>query len=198
MIPEGFAVGTVIPYAGPVDPASGQTPNTVFPGSERKGYSLRLERLGWLPCDGRAVAVARYPHLFRVIGFIYGKQDDGHFLLPDYRGRFQRGVSGDATEPAQSECPGLPRDPDADDRSPSGEGGWQGNQLGSLQCDAFQTHTHDYDKASSSGGLGYGGSGAYNINTPDQTGDPTAQPARTKEETRPKNIYVNFLIRVIP
>lgn len=91
----------------------------------RKGCDLRLERMGWLPCDGREVAIAKYPFLFRSIGHIYGKgSSDGFFLLPDYRGRFLRGVSSGARESSSSSCvPGELRDPDADEREASGEGG---------------------------------------------------------------------------
>lgn len=40
----------------------------------------------WLPCDGRALAVADYQNLFGIIGYAYGGAD-AQFNLPDLKGR---------------------------------------------------------------------------------------------------------------
>jgi microcystin-dependent protein len=42
---------------------------------------------GWLPCDGRAVPIATYPHLYSLFGTIYGGDGTTTFGLPDLRGR---------------------------------------------------------------------------------------------------------------
>ncbi|HCA26868.1 MAG TPA: rhizosphere induced protein RhiB [Betaproteobacteria bacterium] len=192
----GLPVGTVLPYAAPVNNA--QAVGSGYPNPESRAYDLHLEQCGWLVCDGRPVAVARYPELFRVIGGLYGKDSSGKFLLPDYRGRFLRGVNGDAQGPDQ-----LLRDPQAAQRDPSGAGGWSGNQTGSVQEDALQAHAHHYQKAIAAGTAAEGSPvfGADETPDPQTTGmaAPTDyQPAitvRKAPETRVKNVYVNFIIR---
>jgi len=189
-------VGTVLPYSAPINnPAA--TAGSPYPNATSHAYDLRLEREGWLVCDGRAVAVARYPELFRAIGYIYGKQSAGFFLLPDYRGRVMRGVNYDAMGPDQ-----LLRDPQASQRLPSGTGGWSGNQVGTVQDDALQAHEHLYNMAIVSGIAGEGAPvfGRYENPLPQTTGlvPPTGyQPAITERqapETRVKNIAINFII----
>lgn len=190
-------VGTVAPYAAPVSDPQGQS-ESGYPNAASLAYDLRLERLGWLVCDGRAVAVARYPELFRVIGYIHGCQSAGFFLLPDYRGRVMRGVNYAATGADQ-----LLRDPEAGDREASGSGGWSGNQVGSVQDDALQAHEHLYKMAiaSATGGDGPPVFGSDQSPDPQTTGlvAPTGyQPAITERqapETRVKNAYVNFIIK---
>lgn len=46
----------------------------------------------WLPCDGASYPTEQYPALFKVIEFLYGKDDAGGFRVPDYRGQFLRGA----------------------------------------------------------------------------------------------------------
>jgi microcystin-dependent protein len=190
-------IGAVMPYAAPVITPDG-TPQSTYPSSSSRAYDLYLARLGWLVCDGRAVAVARYPALFRVIGYIYGKNGAGFFMLPDYRGRTLRGVNADATGPDA-----LARDPDADQRLPSGAGGWTGNQVGSVQDDALQAHEHFYKMAIVGGAAAEGAPvfGSYQTPDPPTTGL-TAPPdftppitARQAAETRVKNVNINFIIK---
>jgi hypothetical protein len=185
---------------------------------------LFLERHGWLPCDGRAVPVARYPELFRVIRWFYGKAHDkgrGMFLLPDYRGRFLRGVNGCAMGPDR-----LPRDPQVAQRQPPSDD-LQACQVGSVQDDAFQYHGHPYTHADTISAAKTGDDAAPLIkplmpatsSAPTQLDanqdppgavpvskldDTTCRPAeilltawpavRLAPETRVKNIYVHFLI----
>ncbi len=190
---DAFPVGAIIAYAAPVNnPNSGGS----FPDSSSKAYDLHLERQGWLVCDGRPVALAKYPQLFRAIGYIYGKLSDGLFLLPDYRGRFLRGVNGDAQGIDQ-----LPRDPQADQRTASAPGGWSGDQVGSLQEDALQSHEHLYKKAIVAGIAGEGSAVFGSDETPDPQTSAMAAPTgsnlslRQAPETRVKNVYVNFLVK---
>ncbi len=188
-------VGAVMPYAAPVnDPDSPS--ESGYPSPASRAYDLQLERRGWLACDGRAVAVARYPALFRAIGYIYGKQSAGFFLLPDYRGRVLRGVNYGALGPDN-----LLRDPEAAKRLASGNGGWNGNQVGSVQDDALQSHEHLYKMAIAGGTAAQGSPIFGQYQTPDpQTTDlvaPTGADftARQAPETRVKNAYVNFIIK---
>lgn len=81
---------------------------------------------GWLLCDGRAVSRSTYDDLFAVIGTLHGGGDGVNtFNLPDYRGRFLRGVDD-----------GTGRDPDAATRSGAAVGGATGDKVGSVQSDA--------------------------------------------------------------
>ncbi|APQ10380.1 hypothetical protein BJP27_02245 [Pseudomonas oryzihabitans] len=190
----------MIAYAGPV--AFDQPADTAacYPPAQPQAYRLRLARQGWLLCDGGSVAIARYPRLFRAIGFIYGQSQDaqgriqpGYFQLPDYRGRVLRGVNGSASDPLGLENAQQPRDPDASLRSEQGPGGWSGNAVGSLQYDALQAHKHEYEKASSPSAVGQQGGQNFSHNATADTEQ--LKNARVSEETRMKNQYVHFLIR---
>ena len=190
-------IGTVIPYAAPVNDPQGQS-ESIYPNAASLAYDLHLKRLGWLVCDDRAVAVARYPELFRVIGYIHGRQGAGFFLLPDYRGRVMRGVNYSAIGPDR-----LLRDPEAAQRDVGGSGGWGGNQVGSVQDDALEAHEHLYKMsvASATGGDGPPVFSADQKPDPQTTGlvaPSDYQPAITERhapETRVKNAYVNFIIK---
>ena len=205
MLPNALPIGSVIPYAGPTNNPNDPKGASNYPAYDSQAYNLYLEQHGWLVCDGRTVLVAKYPDLFRAIGFIYGQAGPGQFMLPDYRGRAMRGVNLDAPGPDS-----LPRDPQVSAKSgepargPSGEGGWSGNQVGSIQDDAFQTHDHLYQKAVALKPLGYSGSGAFSdYATPEAQTDGAVMPAgytptitiRQAPETRVKNAYVNFIIK---
>lgn len=78
----------------------------------------------WLACDGRPLTPGSYPALFAVIGTAHGGDGATSFYLPDYRGRFLRGVDN-----------GTGRDPDTQSRiAPQGtNGGAVGDHLGSIQ-----------------------------------------------------------------
>ena len=87
---------------------------------------------GYLYCNGAAVSRATYPALFSAIGVSHGYGDNSTtFNLPDYRGRFLRGVDG-----------GAENDPDRASRTAMNTGGATGDAVGSVQGHAFQTHNH--------------------------------------------------------
>lgn len=73
--------------------------------------SLQTSNHGnWLLCDGQAVSRTTYAELFELIGTKFGSGDGATtFNVPDYRGKFLRGLGGDSAqnfETTQSE--GLP------------------------------------------------------------------------------------------
>jgi len=153
---------------------------------------------GWLLCGGSPVSIAAYPELSAAIGVAYGngtQNADGsasgftgtHFNLPDYRGRFLRGVDG-----------GAGRDPDAGSRAAANVGGNTGNAVGSVQADAIQNHDHNITV---SGGGTYGPSPAVagrDSSTATNTNAISgAIGANTSSESRPKNVNVNYIIRAI-
>jgi microcystin-dependent protein len=140
---------------------------------------------GWLPCNGSALLSREYPKLFAVIRTSHGNGIDpkssqklGDFNVPDYRGRFLRGVDE-----------GSDRDPDRKKRTPSQLGGNEKDSVGSVQPDAFAKHNHPmpYGNGTVQSGSGAGGNTTASSLDTQQRGD--------SDETRPKNIYVYFIIR---
>ena len=125
---------------------------------------------GWAICNGDAVSRTDYAELFTAIGELWGVGDGSHtFNLPDMRGQFLRGL--DTTE-------GV--DPDFATRT-----------LGSSQVDEFKEHTHTittYDTAfgGSANIRGYGAS----------VRDAPSTNATGGAETRPKNVAVNYIIKL--
>ncbi|HAC64989.1 MAG TPA: hypothetical protein DCF68_16020 [Cyanothece sp. UBA12306] len=140
----------------------------------------QLEQQGYLICNGQAVSRTTYSELFTIIGGAYGDGDNiNTFNLPDLRGRFVRGVDH-----------GTGRDPDANSRTASGKGGNTGDEVGSLQEDEFKSHTHIYFSPSFEKPPGQGSAGStwqFSITSPTE--------ATGGAETRPKNIYVNWIIK---
>ncbi len=140
-----------------------------------------IEALGWMVCDGRSLDVARFPGLYAVLGTRYGTPGPGQFCLPDLRGAFVRGVDA-----------GAGVDPDAGQRrGPDGSG--KDGGVGSLQCDALQSHTHTYDKAVPAT-VGSAENTALGTTAGTPTSAPDA-PARVSSETRPINVAVYYIIR---
>lgn len=136
---------------------------------------------GYLLCDGSSVLRATYPDLFTAIGTAYGTADGTHFNVPDFRGIFPRGVTGTSGN-----------DPDASSRTANNAGGNTGNNVGSQQADEVGSHSHLYnvDVTSSSSSFNHavnGGPSSVFTNTTDAAGG---------LETRPINLYVNFIIKV--
>lgn len=185
--PGGVPVGTVLPYAGPL-----AATDTQPSGLNLSEVQARLAAAGWLPCDGRSLVCKAYPLLYGVIGNAFGG-DGSHFCVPDMRGRFMRGVDG-----------GAGRDPSLDKRVASGTGGNAGNQVGSVQPDAYQGHEHQYTQPGAAAAAQAGtGQPVALPSTPPQVatageqadtldGDGTP---RADKETRPVNLYFNYIIR---
>jgi Phage Tail Collar Domain len=110
---------------------SSNGPGFVPPGAVM-AYGGTAAPDGWLLCDGSAVSRTQYSALFAAIGSAHGGGDGlNTFQLPDYRGRFLRGVDQ-----------GQGRDPDAATRVAAGPGGNEGDAVGSLEADAFRSHDH--------------------------------------------------------
>lgn len=142
---------------------------------------------GYFLCDGTAISRATYSALFTLVGVRFGSGNGTTtFNLPDLRGRFLRGKD-DATG----------RDPDAAARTAMNSGGATGDNVGSVQGDDMGVDTLQalyYVGAGATPNVLLGGANAStgtfsNIFSSTQT-DSTGQ------ETRPKNAYVNFIIKV--
>ncbi len=158
--------GVILPYGGSTAP---------------NGYYL---------CKGQAITIAGNEDLFAAIGTSFGdgtRNADGTssgyaaataFNLPDMRGRFVRGVAAEM---------GASRDPDVTSRTASNVGGSVQNSVGSVQTDQFRSHTHNFTVGLSGGGsVPANGAGSLTANTTTAAGG---------SETRPVNIYTNYLIK---
>lgn len=64
----------------------------------------------WLLCDGQAVSRSVYADLFTLLGTNFGEGDGSTtFNVPDYRGKFLRGLGGDsAADVYTTQAEGLP------------------------------------------------------------------------------------------
>jgi microcystin-dependent protein len=185
--PLGFGavpVGSVVAFAGTL----GQ-PDTspMSPPAPAVGTTWPLEAWGWTLCDGRTLSATNFPELFAALGYLYGGSADS-FALPDYRGYFLRGID-----------PAGKIDPDVSQRT-AAPGGQQGG-VGSTQKFALQTHSHDYVEATASSPGGTGSDAALPGQSVPTQGDPVTKPGASvplqvsQNETRPINIYVNFIIK---
>lgn len=136
---------------------------------------------GYLLCDGTSYLRATYPNLYSAIGNAYGTVDGTHFNVPDFRGLFLRGVTGSSSN-----------DPNASTRTASNPGGNAGNNVGSLQQDQVGPHTHTM----SGGAVGSGTSGSpQHVVQSDALGLTMTTNSNATSETRPLNIYVQYLIK---
>jgi microcystin-dependent protein len=166
----------------------------------------------WRVCDGKPLSRTDFATLFTKIGESWGKGDGNNtFNLPDLRGRFLRGVDG-----------GSANDPDATDRLDRANQK-VGGIVGSLQLDSVIQHRH-LDKGHGHGASTQAATrGAESVDCDDEKGCvvngdegtnatvsigdgkavlgnaielDTVLPVRTATETRPKNAYVYWIIRV--
>lgn len=154
---------------------------------------------GWLLCDGSSHSVATYSRLHSVIGDSFGGDGGTNFNVPDFRGRFLRGADN-----------GQGRDPDAGSRTSMASGGATGDNVGSVQGDAFSSHTHTQNShkhlyTGSANGVSLSAASAgdnYRIPWSNGAGidfNSTSQTATNQNtggsETRPVNASVNYIIK---
>ncbi len=148
---------------------------------------------GWLQCDGSEYSAMLYPQLAAAVGSAHGGDGATAFFVPDLRGRFLRGVDD-----------GTGRDPDAMARvQPQDGSGNAGDGVGSVQSDAFASHTHGtaINFPNNSPGAGAFGTGTHGVFADvmfgANAGTVNAQNSSTEggAETRPANVYLHFIIR---
>ncbi|MFL6844258.1 MAG: tail fiber protein [Allosphingosinicella sp.] len=196
--PRGFVpplfgdapVGSVVAFAGKLGPPDALTspPQPASsPPTPAAGTTWPIEATGWMACDGRMLLVAAYPELFQALGYLYGGSDLS-FAVPNYGGYFMRGMGGVAAV-----------DPEPATRT-AAPGGEQAG-VGSTQGFALQTHEHNYLESQASAPGETGEAGAPGPTTKKTQGGPvTADGASppvqvSPKETRPVNIYVNYIIK---
>jgi len=190
-----FPAGIIVPFAG----KSSNVPN------------------GWLLCDGRPFKKTDYPNLFDAIGTNWGGDATPNFFLPDLQGKFLRGVSYlSNSDPEKNK-----REPSRPDLGTNNAGN-SGNEVGSFQNFALQVHKHNdlghthpatTDGATRNGEWCDSGDSAlvcgdeiHNasvtvnnssavISDPVSSSTPNIPPVITSVETRPVNVYVNYIIK---
>lgn len=155
--------------------------------------------LNYLLCDGTAMSRTVYAALFASIGVTHGSGDGSTtFNIPDYRGKFLRGVDGTAAV-----------DPDKTSRTAMNTGGNTGNLIGSIQGQATKKngltmtdpgHVHSIVANASNGGAGTAAiyssvaAATYTNTTGIQSGSTGITLNTGDNETRPLNAYVNYII----
>ena len=152
---------------------------------------------GWLLCDGSAVSRSDYSNLYKAIGVSWGTGDNSTtFNLPDLRGMFLRGVSGDSGN-----------DPDAASRTLlKNNGGNTGNNVGSYQNDAIRNITgkvnpwSSFASVSASGALGSAASSNFPTGASSGYGGKgfdfdASRVVPVGNDNRPKNVYVTYIIK---
>lgn len=173
-----FPAGMIVPFAGPAE----NIPD------------------GWMLCDGSEISRSEYANLYKAIGVSWGTGNGSTtFNLPDLRGMFLRGVSGESGN-----------DPDAGSRVVlTDNGGNTGNNVGSYQGDAIRNIVGDviavltHQKANEANGafaINYGwwyeligedrrDAWVSNLNFDASRVVPVGS------DNRPKNVYVTYIIK---
>lgn len=167
---SNLPIGTIVPFSG--------------------GSYSSLSRAGWLLCNGQQLDPknSRYQTLFDVIGTTYGGSGNLTFNLPDLQGLFVRGVDD-----------GSGHDPDVKQRVSSATQAVASDTLGSVQPYATQApknaftadipHLPDENHKGNVGSL-------LGDQYSDWNGDAvTVTVGGGDKESRPTNLYVNFLIK---
>lgn len=183
----------------------GPSPGT--PPGMVAAFALTSCPTGWVEGDGSAVSRSGlYADLFDAMGTIHGTGDGSTtFNLPNYRGRFLRGRAN-----------GSSLDPDRASRTAMATGGATGDNVGSVQGHAFQTHTHTQNSHTHPYNMGTGGTGgslsayavaAYSASNSNGTTSATtatnqnagasgATAQASTSETRPVNAYVLYCVKL--
>ena len=172
--PDVVPAGAVLPFAG-----------------DLTTWAPSLAGAGWLPCTGTKQSVSSYPTLNSTVSNMFGADDQSSFRLPDFRGRFLRGLVGQA-------IPGLPiPDPEYLSRTAAQPTlpypGNSGNQVGSLQVTEYASHSHNYTYNND-----YWSCAATAIGDHAETNSGvtwTSGANSSVTESRPININVNYLIK---
>lgn len=151
----------------------------------------------WLLCDGSTVSRTTYSALYAVTGDAFGEGDGSTtFHVPDLRGTFLRGFDNTAGN-----------DPDSASRTALNTGGNTGDNIGSEQSWAMEEHGHtgqsgnNFSMAATGSVLNSGTQNNFRAGTAATAGINTTAPTPTisadnisSNETRPRNVSVNFII----
>ena len=177
--------------------------NALIPAGVIVPFGGQVEHIpsGWLLCDGSEISRTEYPNLYDAVGVCWGIGDGSTtFNLPDMRGMFLRGVSGESGN-----------DEDADGRLVLNDnGGNTGNNVGSYQGDAIRNITGSFSTAQRWGNGWETANGAFSTDALNggmtyehnkyYNGNPlvffnAANVVPVGNDNRPKNVYVNYIIK---
>jgi hypothetical protein len=170
-------IGTIMAYGGDVNNIS---------------IKKDIEQRGWLVCNGEYIPCDEYRELFDVINNYFsdgqtaaaGRVCQERFQLPDIRGRFLRGVNYAATDKNNK-----PRDPECREQNNC-------DKVGLVQKDTFRKHSHGYRTNTWFWNEGKtGGRYIRGDHTTDFLHNDRTDEEGNSEETRPKNIHVNWIIK---
>ena len=155
---------------------------------------------GFVLCDGSSYLISTYPDLAAALfdistgKYAYGAPDGTHFNVPQLEGYFLRGTSN-----------GTGNDPDASSRTALQTGGNTGDNVGSFQTDAADISgslTGSFPITDATGGGGQPAALPTGFPTtlgPNSTySNVSISGGGGGTETRPKNVYVNFIIQTVP
>lgn len=165
-------VGTIIAYGGDAE-------------KQREN----LKNSGWLICDGVELPITEYEELHKAISQNFGGPSENKFNLPDLRGLFLRGVSGESKN-----------DPDAKERIALAANGKVGNEVGSFQNYATGIPQRPFRASIPNNKIGRSkldsgacvdDAGRYR----NEDGWGKTDGTGGDKETRPMNVYVYFLIK---
>ncbi len=199
---SGDPIGSILAFSGEV------TGSDALPGE-------------WLPCDGREVSRKDWGQLFRRVGTLWGAGDGKTtFNIPDLRGQFLRGID-DSDGPGGN--PSANIDEEADDRIHLKTRQKVGGVVGSYQEQSTHmpdnkfyipektgTHKHKIFDRVQRGRFqgqitdsyflwrtaeGADGSPWKNWYTTEENSGHTHPIEGGDQETRPENVYVNWIIR---
>jgi microcystin-dependent protein len=161
----------------------------LYAGDDSASSVISLLISGWLLCDGSKYnrTSSQFSALFSVIGESFGG-DNNDFCVPMCRGLFLRGVTGNSNT-----------DPDAALRTSARPDlpivGNKGADVGSMQSDAYQTHSHSYNVYADTRNQDHVAAHDTINNQPTSSLGTSSQGGH---ETRPTNIYANFIINFTP
>ncbi len=169
----GVPTGTIVAYGGD---NSGTPPD------------------GWWWCDASTQSITdpKFANLFKVIGTFWGGPSPTTFQIPDLRGEFLRAADL-----------GKGNDPDAaTTRNLFPGASLASSKVGTWQADEFASHTHnaritsDYIFPFQQGGMGIQANDGQQVQFQNTNKLQVQVDATGGSETRPKNVYVNYIIKL--
>ena len=181
--------GTITAFCGDIDYTTYELKNSNK--FIRMNFSPAItNNTGWILCSGGTANINVFPSLFNIIEYLYGKgSNSNEFMVPNYKGYFLRALALDSS---------IDKGFDEREKNPTTGSAGTSNGIGSIQQNMVQEHKHKY--------VNYSGltptfcqekkvSNSENNNV--LTGAEIFSSSDTQEsgnETRPVNIYVNYLI----
>jgi phage-related tail fiber protein len=163
---------------------------------------------GWLRCDGAVVSRTVYSALFAAIGVAHGGGNGTTtFNLPDYRGRFLRGVDQGVGRDQDSATRSAPQDGNS---AVTGGYGNSADRVGSIEqwstglprsqwiMAADGEHVHNGEYVTTAGarfGLANGSFYYFGGGNIPPCGFHTHSISGGDRETRPENAYVNYIVK---